>query len=66
MKSFSNNQFNIVIDKGTLDSILCTENASTLVEKMIDEIYRVLDDNGIFICISYGNEDTRKAYFVSK
>lgn len=64
MKEFSDGEFNIVIDKGTLDSILCGENANPLADKMINEIYRVLDKNGVFICISYSNEDSRKVYFV--
>lgn len=64
MKEFQIEEFGIIIDKGTLDSILCGENASPVADKMINEVYRILDANGVFICISYGNEDTRKSYFV--
>ncbi len=64
MSEFTDGLYNTVIDKGTLDSILCAENARVQIEKMMNEIYRVLDDNGVFICISYGNEDTRKSLFV--
>lgn len=64
MKEFPNEEFGLIIDKGTLDSVLCGENASPIADKMISEVYRILDNNGVFICISYGNEESRKSYFV--
>ena len=64
MGDFKNNQFDVIIDKGTLDSVLCGENSIPLVDKMMKEVYRILDHNGVFLCISYGDEDHRKTYFV--
>ena len=61
---FKNSEFDIVIDKGTLDSIFCGDNSAPNVEKMLNEIYRVLSPNGIYICITYGVEEKRKDYFV--
>jgi hypothetical protein len=65
MKDFVNGEFNIVIDKGTLDSVLCGDNSVPNGEKMIKEVYRILASNGVFICITYGDEDHRKSFFVN-
>jgi ubiquinone/menaquinone biosynthesis C-methylase UbiE len=66
MSAFSKGQFQAVLDKGTLDSILCGENAIPTGNKYIREIYRILADNGTYICISYGDEDHRKGFFMSQ
>ena len=63
MEEFTNESFNIVFDKALLDSVLCGENALPIVDKMINEIYRVLVNGGYYIVISNGNEDTRKHLF---
>ena len=47
--------FDAVIDKGTLDCILCGEGSTTNANKMISEIYRVLSANGVYILISAGS-----------
>ena len=65
MKEFLNEEFSVIIDKGTLDSVLCGENAIPLVDKMMKEVYRVLSSNGVFICISYADEDHRRTFFVN-
>ena len=62
MKDFQSNEFNVVIDKGTLDTILCGDNSEANVEKMLQEINRVLKSNGVYICISYGSEEQRKEF----
>jgi hypothetical protein len=64
MREFSNSEFNIIIDKGTLDSILCGENSVLIGDKMMKEIYRILANSGVFICITYGDEEHRKTFFV--
>jgi len=66
MSQFASDEFNVIIDKGTLDSIICGENSISLVDKMMKEIYRVLSENGVFYCISYNDEDHRKTFFVRK
>jgi ubiquinone/menaquinone biosynthesis C-methylase UbiE len=57
MTEFEKGQFQAVLDKGTLDSILCGEDAIPIVYKYLREVDRVLSDKGIFICISYGDEE---------
>ena len=63
MEEFTNESFNVVFDKALLDSVLCGENVLPIVDKMINEIYRVLVNGGYYIVISNGNEDTRKHLF---
>mmetsp|Transcript_3336 Transcript_3336/g.5190 ORF Transcript_3336/g.5190 Transcript_3336/m.5190 type:complete len:213 (-) Transcript_3336:60-698(-) len=56
---FENESFQTVIDKGTLDSIMCGDNASTNSLDMCMEINRVLKPGGKYIVITYGTPDTR-------
>lgn len=53
------NCFNAVIDKGTLDSVLCGEGSTANVAKMCMEISRVLKPNGVYFICSYGVPDNR-------
>ena len=55
--AFQDNSFEAVIDKGTLDSILCGDGSGPNAAQMLSEIYRVLSPNGVYICISYGVKD---------
>ena len=64
MNEFNSASFNTVIDKGTLDCVLCGDNSVPNAEKMMQEIHRVLVPGGVYICISYGDEEHRKKYFV--
>merc|ERR1712216_892738 len=48
---FSEGTFDVVIDKGTMDSVLCKEGS------------RVLKPGGTYIVISYGQPDYRLNYF---
>lgn len=66
MKEIQTNEYNVVLDKGTLDTILCGDNSEANVEKMLQEINRVLKSNGVYICISYGNNDQRKEFLKNK
>ena len=64
--AFQENSFEAVIDKATLDSILCGDGSGPNAAQMLSEIYRVLTPNGVYICISYGVKDQRNDYFVNK
>lgn len=66
MKEIQNNEFNVVIDKGTLDTVLCGDNSESNAEKMLQEVNRVLKSNGTYICISYGSEDQRISFLKNK
>lgn len=56
---FEEGHFDVVFDKGTLDSILCSENASDSATQTLQEIQRVLSPRGVFFCISHGIPDLR-------
>lgn len=51
--------FNIVIDKSTIDALLCGERSFINVAIMIKEAQRVLEDGGIYMIISYGQPENR-------
>lgn len=63
MQEIQTGSFNVAIDKGTLDSILCGDNSGNNVQKMLNEIYRILAPGGRYICITYGDPEHRKKYF---
>ncbi|KAK6913619.1 Methyltransferase type 11 [Dillenia turbinata] len=46
--------FDSVIDKGTLDSLLCGQNSQQNAARMLQEVGRVLKDRGVYILITYG------------
>lgn len=54
MSEFQSGSFNAVIDKGTLDSILCGNDSRKNAPKMLKEVWRVLKDNGVYILVTYG------------
>lgn len=54
MSGFDSHSFNAVIDKGTLDSLLCGHNSRQNAAKMLEEVGRVLKDKGVYILITYG------------
>lgn len=56
---FPDESFNSVVDKGTLDSVLCGEGSTANVAKMCMEISRVLKPNGVYFICSYGVPDNR-------
>ena len=60
---FDPNTFDAVIDKSTLDTILCGEMSFYNTAVMINEIQRVLKTNGKYICVSYGTPETRIKHF---
>lgn len=66
MSEFQNQEFNVVIDKGTMDSILCGENSVPIGDKLLKEVYRILSHDGVFICVSYGDEEHRKTILATQ
>ena len=59
---FPDEAFDVVLDKGTADSILCGEGSTANAAKMCQEVSRVLKPNGTFMIISYGVPDNRLSY----
>uniref|UniRef100_A0A1J3JB52 Methyltransferase-like protein 13 n=1 Tax=Noccaea caerulescens TaxID=107243 RepID=A0A1J3JB52_NOCCA len=63
MKAFEAASFDAVIDKGTLDSILCGSNSRQYSTHMLEEVWRVLKDKGVYILITYGAPNYRLRLF---
>ncbi|GLJ40376.1 hypothetical protein SUGI_0830870 [Cryptomeria japonica] len=59
MSCFSNEYFNSVIDKGTLDSLMCGANAPISAARMLEEVSRVLKPGGVYMLITYGDPRVR-------
>ena len=60
---FEDNTFDVVIDKGTFDSVLCGDGSAPNAEQMLNEVHRVLSANGVYICITYGVPESRLSLF---
>jgi SAM-dependent methyltransferase len=56
---FPDGIFHSVLDKATLDSVLCAEGSLPLAAKCLSEISRVLESGGVFVSISHGAPNTR-------
>ena len=63
---YSSNSFDFVIDKGTFDALLCSNDGPKTIKRMLLEVIRVLKPSGFFIEISYGSPDERKNLFEKK
>lgn len=56
--AFPNASFSNVIDKGTVDSILCGGGVHG-IKDALSEVSRVLRPGGMFVCVTYGSPRTR-------
>ncbi|KAF0898076.1 hypothetical protein E2562_001743 [Oryza meyeriana var. granulata] len=59
MAEFESGSFDAVIDKGTLDSIMCGQNSQENASKMLEEVNRIVKDRGVYILITYGDPSYR-------
>uniref|UniRef100_A0A0D9X9S9 Methyltransferase type 11 domain-containing protein n=1 Tax=Leersia perrieri TaxID=77586 RepID=A0A0D9X9S9_9ORYZ len=59
MAEFESGSFDAVIDKGTLDSIMCGQNSQENASTMLEEVNRILKDKGVYILITYGDPSYR-------
>lgn len=60
---FKDNEFDAIIDKSTIDAILCGEYSFYNTAKMLNEVQRVLSPGGLYMSISYGKPETRVFHF---
>eukprot|EP00163_Fabomonas_tropica_P012536 TRINITY_DN23861_c0_g1_i1.p2 TRINITY_DN23861_c0_g1~~TRINITY_DN23861_c0_g1_i1.p2 ORF type:complete len:208 (-),score=59.36 TRINITY_DN23861_c0_g1_i1:121-744(-) len=56
---FGSAYFDVAIDKGCSDSLLCGEGSTANYAKYLTDVSRVLKPNGTFIVVSYGVPDHR-------
>ncbi|ESR52163.1 methyltransferase 11 domain-containing protein [Citrus sinensis] len=59
MSFFEDESFDAVIDKGTLDSLMCGTNAPISASQMLGEVSRLLKPRGIYMLITYGDPKAR-------
>jgi ubiquinone/menaquinone biosynthesis C-methylase UbiE len=59
---FPDGVFNVVMDKGTIDSILCGEGSTHNAHKTLTEVSRVLSPNGVYVAVSHGQPSYRLTY----
>ncbi|GLT84236.1 hypothetical protein SLE2022_024810 [Rubroshorea leprosula] len=59
MSFFPDESFDNVIDKGTLDSLMCGTDAPISAARMLGEVSRLLKPGGTFMLITYGDPTVR-------
>jgi len=55
--------FDVILDKSTIDAMLCGTCAYLNVAVMMKECQRVLKTGGYYIAISYGTPENREFHF---
>ena len=63
--TYDDESFDVILDKGTLDAIICGDESSSNPGQALLEVNRVLKKNRVYICISYGMPEYRLDYFQS-
>ncbi len=63
--TFEKSVFDVIIDKGTLDSVLCSEGASDNAHRTLKGVHQALQPNGVYFCLSYGVPSHRMHYLKS-
>jgi ubiquinone/menaquinone biosynthesis C-methylase UbiE len=63
---FEDESFDAIVDKSTLDAILCGDFSFYNAAKMMSEMQRILRTDGFFLSISYGKPETRVYHFSRK
>jgi ubiquinone/menaquinone biosynthesis C-methylase UbiE len=60
---YQDSSFDILIDKSTIDALLCGDDSFLKTAKMLKEAQRVLKVGGVYLAISYGNPESREFHF---
>eukprot|EP00240_Pyramimonas_obovata_P015568 CAMPEP_0118924158 /NCGR_PEP_ID=MMETSP1169-20130426/2422_1 /TAXON_ID=36882 /ORGANISM="Pyramimonas obovata, Strain CCMP722" /LENGTH=278 /DNA_ID=CAMNT_0006865245 /DNA_START=21 /DNA_END=857 /DNA_ORIENTATION=+ len=58
MSMLSDDSFNLVIDRGVIDSLICGDDGHQRVAKALSEIQRVTTVGGIYVCFSHNKDCT--------
>jgi len=59
---YKKSAFDIIVDKGTLDAILCGSESARNADAMLSECHRVLKPGGVFCLVTYGTPQSRISY----
>lgn len=63
---YEQNTFDLIIDKSTIDALLCGDSSFINVALMLKEVQRVLKEDGIYMIISYGKPENRLLHLERK
>lgn len=63
--TYDDHTFNLIVDKSTIDALLCGDNSFINVAIMTKEIIRTLKVGGIYMIISYGQPENRIFHLVN-
>ena len=61
---YEDNSFDLIIDKSTMDALLCGDQSFLNTAIMTKEVQRVLKTGGIYMIISYGQPENRINHMV--
>ena len=61
--AFGDESFDLILDKGCLDAVMCGTSSVDSVSNACEEISRVLVDGGYFVSITYGEPKMRNPYY---
>ena len=56
----------MIIDKGTLDAMLCSDDAFINVAKMLKECQRTIKVGGYYVVVSFSAPENRQSHLVQK
>jgi ubiquinone/menaquinone biosynthesis C-methylase UbiE len=60
---FASNYFDLIIDKSTIDALLCGESSFMNTALMMRECQRVLKPDAAYLCVSYGTPENRVLHY---
>jgi len=60
---YAEESFDLIIDKSTIDALLCGSRAFKNVARLLREGQRVLRTGGYYMAISYGRPEAREFHF---
>lgn len=61
---YKNDTFDFIVDKSTIDALLCGDHSFLNVAIMLNEVQRTLKVGGIYMIISYGQPENRTFHLV--
>ncbi|KAK4592039.1 hypothetical protein RGQ29_016498 [Quercus rubra] len=64
MSFFPDESFDSIIDKGTLDSLMCGTDAPISATQMLGEVSRLLKPGGVYMLITYGDPSVRMPHLI--
>jgi SAM-dependent methyltransferase len=63
---FKAQEFDLIIDKGTMDSQMCSDVAASNIDELFRDISRILKPGGYFIVVSSGPDELRRFFFAAE